>query len=383
MGERVAELRRAGVEIFNLAVGEPDLDTPQHIREAAKQAIDAGLTRYTPTRGLGELCAGTATWLATEHQIEVLPEQVIVGAGAKHSLYTLLQVLLEEGDEVVVLRPAWPSYADLISLAGGRTVYVSSRAEDGFIPDPGAVRRAFTARTKAVIVSSPGNPTGAVYPQALLEELALLCVEKGAFVITDDIYRAFHYQGRCPSAAHAARSAGAKLAIVDGISKSYCMTGWRIGFTVASREIVSAMATLQSHMLSCVSSVSQAAALAAISGPQDCLDALRTEFGARRRLVVERLRQLPRVRLAVDPPGAFYAFPDLSGWMGARTPAGAVIGDDVALTEYLLESAHVAVNPGSPFGAPSFLRLSYGASRERLNASMTALEGALRTLTAP
>jgi aspartate aminotransferase len=381
---KLRALRRDGVEVLNLASGEPDWPTPPHIVAAAKEALDRGATRYTELYGMHSLRVALVDWLKRVHGLDFAVDQVMVSAGAKQVLYNLFQALLEDGDEVIVPAPCWTSYPDLVRAAGGAPVLVRTEADSGFLPEVEATARAVTPRTRALVLCTPANPTGAVYPEALVRELVTLCARHRLLVVTDDIYRTLIYgDARAVSVAQLAHQAGAPFVIVDGVSKMYRMTGFRIGFGAAHPRLIAAMGVLQSQTISCSTTVSQHAALAAITGPQECVEELRLEFDRRRRLMIERVRALPHVRLKAEPLGAFYVFPDVRGLCGARTPEGATLDDDVAIAQYLLEKTHVAVVPGSGFESPGFLRLSYATPPEQVQAGVDRMRELFATLTPP
>jgi aspartate aminotransferase len=379
-GLQVAALRRQGVDVITLALGEPDLDTPTHIRDAAKRAIDGGETRYTELFGTYPLRQALAGWLKAAHGVEIGVDQVMVSSGAKQVLFNLFLALLDEGDEVVMCSPLWTSYPDVVIAAGGLPLVVPTKSERGFMPSAEEVARAVTKRTRAVLINSPCNPTGTIYPESLVKALCALCAQNNLVVITDDIYRELYTDRPPPSVLRLAVEAGAPYVVVDGVSKTYCMTGWRIGFCATQPQLIKAMGVFQSQSTSCASSVSQAAALAALTGPQGCVAALREEFTARRRLMVDGVRTLPRMSLPVEPEGAFYIMADARGLLGAKTPDGQVLADDVQLASYLLDTAHVAVNAGAGFDAPGFLRLAYTRERATITEALERMGRALAAL---
>jgi aspartate aminotransferase len=376
---KIKQLERDGVDVINFGVGEPDLDTPAHICEAAKRALDGGATRYTDLAGIWPLREAVAKMIRREHGLTVPPEQIIVSSGAKQVLYNLFQALLDDGDEVIVPAPYWTSYRELVTGAGGKLVVVPSTEASGFVPDVERVAAAIGPHTRALLLPTPTNPSGAVFPEPLVRELAALCARAGVIAISDDIYRALSFDGPVPSVAGLAAQAGAQWVIVDGVSKIYRMTGWRIGFGAASARLVKAMAVVQSRSTSCATAVSQAAALAALEGPQECVAEMRAEFSRRRDLVVERIRALDGFTLPKAPGGAFYAFPGVSAWHGARCDDGQRLDDDVALTRFLLEREHVAVNAGSWFGTPGYLRISYATSLAQIEEGFRRIARALAT----
>lgn len=380
MTARAAELRARGVDVIGLSAGEPDFDTPAHIKDAAKQALDAGATRYTAVEGTPRLRAAVAAWLGRAHGLDVSPAEIIVTAGAKQAIHHAFHALLEPGDEVVLPAPCWVSYAEIAKLAGAIPVPVLARAADGFAIDPVAVAAAITPRTRMLVLCSPSNPTGAIIEEPTLRALADLAERHDLWLLMDDIYR-----GLCYGGARAVEPVGfgpeirRRTLVVDGVSKSYAMTGWRIGFCMARPEVVAAMATLQGQSTTNPAAVSQAAAVAALAGPEDALERMRRAFDERRQRMLAGLRAMAGVT-CVEPRGAFYAFPDVSAFVGRRTPAGALIADDTALCEYLLEAAHVAVVPGGAFFAPGFVRLSYATSLENIERALPRLAEALLAL---
>jgi aspartate aminotransferase len=370
--QRARSLRAQGADVVSLATGEPDFDTPAHVKEACKAALDRGDTKYTAVAGTAPLRAAAARWLSDAHRIEIAPDEVIVSCGAKHSLSNLFMALLDEGDEVVVPTPSWVSYPDMIALAGATPVFCATAAADGYQVRPDDLARAISPRTRAIVLNSPSNPTGAVLRRDTLEAIAEICVAHDVWMISDDIYRSLRYDGPCPHVATMGPGARARTLFVDGVSKAYAMTGFRIGFLAGPRDLVGAVEVIQSQSTSNPSSIAQAAALAAVSGPQACVEEMRLEFDRRRRHVLEVLDAIPGVR-CFRPGGAFYAFPDVS----AVLPPGM---DDVAAATHLLEAHRVAVVPGSAFGAPGHLRLSYAAAPERLEEGLRRLRAGLGSL---
>ncbi len=347
-------LKAAGEDVVSFAAGEPDFNTPEPIIEAAVDALHHGFTKYTPTSGTKELKEAIAGKLERENGVKVSPDGVVVGCGAKQSLYETFQVLLDPGDEVVIIAPFWMTHAEQVRLAGGVPRIVQARAEDGFVPHYEALKEAVGPRTKAILVNSPSNPTGAVLPRETLKEIAALALRHGLWIVTDEIYERLVYGGTIHTSIASLSSDVAERTItIGGCSKSYAMTGWRIGFAAAPLPVAKAMSNLQDQITSNPTSFAQKGATVAFNLPTEAVEAMRAEFEARRDLIVGLLKGIPNVRIP-EPRGAFYAFPDFSHFMG---------GDDMALASYLLEEAKVAVIPGSVFEGAGHIRLTYACSR--------------------
>jgi aspartate aminotransferase len=378
---KAAKLKAEGIDVVSFGAGEPDFDTPVNIKDAAKKALDAGATKYTLVEGTVPLRKAVAKWIGAAHGLSIDPSEVIVSSGAKQSIYNAVFALIDEGDEVIIPTPAWVSYNDIVKLAGGRPVNVPTKASENFQVRAEDVAAAITPRTKMILVCSPSNPTGAIYDESTLRALAKLAVDKDLWLMTDDIYRTLVYgDGKFFQPATISPEVRAKTLIIDGVSKAFAMTGWRVGFTVAPKPVVEAMATLQGQSTTHAAAVSQAAALAAIEGPTDELEKMRVEFDKRRKTMVARLREIPGVT-CVEPKGAFYAFPDLSAFIGRKTPEGKKIENDVQLCEWLIEAARVAVVMGSAFHAPGFVRLSYATSMKNVEEGVRRMAEALPKLT--
>jgi aspartate aminotransferase len=378
---RAARLRAEGVDVIGFGAGEPDFDTPAHIKDAAKRALDAGMTKYTEVGGTLQLRKAIAKEMERSHGLHFGADQVLVSCGAKHSLYNVFHAILDEGDEVIVPAPYWVSYPDIVKLAGGRPVIVETSADDNFCVRPDDLRRALSPRTRAFILNSPSNPTGGAYDLERLNAIReVLEQHEELLVVADDIYRRLVYGDfEFHQIATLSRPMAERTVVVDGFSKTYSMTGWRLGYTCGPRALISAMATLQGQSTSNPTSIAQAAGVAALEGSQDCVEQMRVEFDRRRRRIVELLRAIPGVT-CFDPQGAFYAFPNVGAYVG-RTPRGGVpIEDDVALCDYLLDVGRVAVVPGSGFGAPGFVRLSYATSMENITRGLERMGEALAAL---
>jgi aspartate aminotransferase len=378
---KAAKLKAAGVDVVSFGAGEPDFDTPSFIKEAAKRALDAGATKYTLVEGTVPLRKAVAKWIGDAHGLTIDPSETIVSSGAKQSIFNVVHALIDEGDEVIIPTPAWVSYNDIVKMAGGKPVNVSTKAEENFQVRVEDVAKAITPRTKMILVCSPSNPTGAIYDESTLRGLAKLAVDKKVWLMTDDIYRTLIYgDGKFFQPATISPEVRAHTIIIDGVSKAFAMTGWRVGFTVAPKHVVEAMATIQGQSTTHAASVAQAAALAAIEGPTDELEKMRQEFDKRRKVMVARLREIPGVK-CVEPKGAFYAFPDLSAFIGKKTPEGKTIENDVQLCEWLIDAAKVAVVMGSAFGAPGFVRLSYATSMKNVEEGVRRMAEWLPKLT--
>ncbi len=352
-------LRAAGEPVIGFGAGEPDFPTPDHVVEAAQRAASDPVNhRYSAAAGLPALREAIAADTTRSSGTEVTPEQVVVANGGKHALYNIFMALLDPGDEVLLPAPYWVSYPEQVRLAGAEPVVLPTTTEDGFQVDVDQLEAARTDRTKALIFVSPSNPTGAVYPSEATAAIGAWAAEHGIWVVTDEIYQHLVYGGASFSSLPAvAPDAAPRTIITSGVAKTYAMTGWRVGWAVAPRELAAGMAKLQSQVTSNVCNVAQAAAVAALTGPQDAVEDMRRAFDRRRRLAVERLAAIDGVEVA-EPEGAFYVFPSFEGVLG-RELGGRRIDDTLELAEVLLEQAKVAVVPGEAFGAPGYARLSY------------------------
>jgi aspartate aminotransferase len=371
--DKAASLSARGVKVLPFGVGEPDFAPPEHVLEAAKRALDAGATRYTSVRGLPALREAICRDSADRRGgVAHGPDEVVVSVGAKHSLFNLSFALLGPGDEAIVPTPCWVSYPDQCRLAGAVPVLLETTPERGFKLAPEQLRAALTPRTRALILCTPSNPTGAAYTAGELAALAEVCRGHACWIIVDEIYASLVYDGfQQRSLLEVAPDLRERIVIVDGVSKRFAMTGFRIGWMLGSRALASACDTLQGQMTTSPASVAQHAALAALSGPQAPVEAMRKAFEARRNLVVDGLNAIAGVSCR-PPEGAFYAFFDVRAHLG-RTLRGRLLSDDAALAELLLEEAHCAFVPGSAFFAPGFLRMSYAASESELREGLARL----------
>jgi aspartate aminotransferase len=381
MAARAGAMRAAGLDVIDLSVGEPDFPTPAHICQAAEEAIRAGFTKYTPAAGIPALRQAVADDYARRSGLAVSPAEVVVSNGAKHALHNVFTALLDEHDEVVVPAPYWVSYAELVKLCGARPVLVETRIEDDFKLRPEALRAALTPRTRMLLVCSPSNPTGVVYTPEELGALADVAIEADLAVVADEIYDQLVFDGRqSPSFPTLRPGLGDRTIVVAGVSKTYSMTGWRIGWTIAPEPLSKALGSLQSQETSNPSSISQHAALAALTGPQACVAAMRDAFQKRRDLVAARLRPLPGVRLP-DIGGAFYAFFDIKAPLEEARAAG--LGTSLAWCEALLERQQVALVAGSAFGAEGHVRMSFAAGEETLERGLDRIAAFLADPTQP
>lgn len=372
-------LRAAGADILNFSVGEPDLSTPAHVCEAGKRAIEEGRTRYTPAAGILELRQAVCTKLKEEQGWDYQPDDVQISCGGKHGLYNIFQAILNPGDEVLIFAPYWVSYPPMVQLAGGTPVIVPLRQERRFDIDPDVVARYITDKTKAIVLNSPSNPTGAVYSLAALAEVARMALAGGWLVITDDMYEELFYgEGRVPHILHADPRLQGQTVLSNGVSKSFAMTGWRIGYSAGPREVIRAMNKIQSQSTSNPAAPSQYAALAALTGPQDFPRKMREAFLPRRAYFVDALEAIAGVS-CVAPMGAFYVFPNFSAYYG-KTFNGRVIDGSVALADYFLSEAQVASVPGAAFGADDFIRFSFATSLDTIKQGMARIKQALAAL---
>jgi aspartate aminotransferase len=370
---RARQMKADGLAVHDFSLGEPDFPTPEHICAAAVKAMREGHTRYTPAAGIPELRKAVGRCYEKTYGIKYAPEQVVISNGAKHSLHTALAATVGPGDEVIIPTPYWVSYSDLVQMTGASYKLVSTRLEDGFKMTPAQLRAAITPRSRLVMLNSPSNPTGTVYARQELETLADVVLETNLGVISDEIYEKLVFGNAKATCFATLRPGLAERTItISGASKTYAMTGWRMGWACGPAAIIKTMGDVQSQQTGCPCSVSQYAALAALEGDQQCVETMRKEFAARRDLVCKRLQAMPGIRCPV-PEGAFYAFFDVSAYFG-RTLGGRQIGDSASFCTAALETAHVNVVPGSAFGAEGYVRLSYAASREQLNAGLDKLE---------
>jgi aspartate aminotransferase len=378
---RANQMRADGQDVVVFGAGEPDFDTPDHIKQAAIDALAKGYTKYTPSAGIPALKQAICRKLERDNDLEYGPSNVIVSCGGKHSLYNVFQALVNPGDEVVIPSPYWVSYPEQVKLADGTPIIVKTTDADGFAPTVDQLREAITPRTKIIVLNSPSNPTGAMWPRRTIEALADLAVEHDFFVISDEIYEKIVYDGQ---QALSIASLGAEIKqrtiTTNSFSKTYSMTGWRVGYAAAESEIVAAMGRIQDSVTSNPTSIAQYAAVAALNGPQGFLDDWVVEFDRRRRVIVDWLNAIPGITCTL-PTGAFYVFPNISGVFGKRSKFGGrpiESGDD--FTDYLLSTVQVSVVPGSGFGAPEYIRLSYATSMANIERGVARIAKAVADL---
>ncbi|WP_408955023.1 pyridoxal phosphate-dependent aminotransferase [Natroniella sp. ANB-PHB2] len=357
-------LKEEGRDIIGLGAGEPDFETPQHVKKAGIDAIKEGFTTYTSTTGIKELQEAVCTRFKEDKGLEYDPEQVIISNGAKQSLFNVLQAIINPGDEVILPVPYWVSYPEQIKFAQGRPVKVKTVEEKGFKLTAKQLKEAITPQTRALIINSPNNPTGAVYTEQELLELAEIIVEEDILVIADEIYQKISYQQEAISIAALGPKIKERTIVIDGVSKAYAMTGWRIGYAVGPQDIIAAMGRLQSHSTSNANSIAQRASLAALLGSQEPTVTMKDAFNQRREIIVNGLNQISGMQV-LNPAGAFYVFVNIEGLVG-KVIADQEVTDDQKLAELLLQKAGVATIPGSAFGQEGHLRLSYAVSEEQI-----------------
>lgn len=376
-----ADMRRRGIDVVGLSQGEPDFPTPDHINAAAKVAIDKGLTKYTDVDGTPELKAAIVRKFQRDNALSYEPAEISVGTGGKQIIFNALLATLNPGDEVIIPAPYWVSYPDMVRLAGGTPVEVLCPESQGFKITPEQLRDAITPRTKWVVINSPSNPTGSGYSWQELKDLAAVLVDfPNVHVLTDDMYEHLRYDGwEFSTIAATEPRLRDRTLTVNGVSKAYAMTGWRIGFAGGPRHLISAMSTIQSQSTSNPCSIAQAAALAALDGPMDFLESRNETFRQRRDLCLDAFNATDGLQCR-RPEGAFYLFPSCEGLIGRKTPDGITLEDDLAVGRFLLEQARVAVVPGSAFGYPGYFRISFATSTDRLTEACKRIREACHQL---
>ena len=370
---KAKQMKADGIDIIGFGAGEPDFDTPEHIKEAAKKALDEGFTKYTPASGTAELKEAICNKFKNDNNLDYSPAEIIVSCGAKHSIYNVIMTLCSEGDEVVLPSPYWVSYPEVIKATGAKPVILQTTQENNFKLSQAQLEEVITPKTKLLILNSPSNPTGMLYTKEELEVLSKILVKKGVFCISDEIYEEIIYDGEKHISIASLGEAIKDLTIViNGVSKAYSMTGWRIGYAAGRKDIIKAMSNLQSHSTSNPTSIAQKAALAALTGSQEPIQIMLAEFKKRRDYMIERLNSIKRIS-CLKTQGAFYVFPDISELFG-KSFNGKIITDSMSFTELLLNEAKIAVVPGVAFGSDKNLRLSYAISMDNIKKGLDRMD---------
>jgi aspartate aminotransferase len=379
LAARARELKQQGIDVLDFSGGEPDFDTPEPVKNAAVKAIEEGFTKYTAVGGIPELKEAIREKFLRDQKIDYHPREIVVSNGAKHSLYQLFQVLVNPGDQVLLPTPAWVSYPDQILLNQGEPVFVPCREEDGFRLDPDSLEQVLTPRSKILVLNSPNNPTGAIIDQKKLERIAEIVLRHNLLVISDEIYEKINYtKDPVPSIASIDPAIRARTIIVNGVSKTYAMTGWRIGYAAGPREIMEALDTVQSQTASNPNSIAQKAASFAIRSGEQYFSSMLEEYRKRRDWVVSSFLQVPGIT-CLYPDGAFYVFPNISALLG-KSYKDVPIQTAYELAEFFLDVARVAMVPGTPFGSPLHMRMSYAASLSSLQAGIKRISDAVSLL---
>jgi aspartate aminotransferase len=373
MEARATEMKAAGVDIISLAAGEPDFDTPERIKQAARRALAEGHTHYTPVSGMAELKQAICRKLKRENHLDYEIAEVLVSAGGKQAEANVIGALFDEGDEVIIPTPAWVSFAAMVSLSGAEARLVRCPEENGFVLEPAMLRKALTGHTRGIVLNSPSNPTGAVYSASQLSELSKILLDADIWVMSDDVYEHIVYDGAVPHIFEIEPRLKQKGIVFNSLSKAYAMTGWRLGFAAGPREAIAGATRLQSQNSGNPNSITQHAAIEALDGAQNELKTMMAEFRERRELIVGRVRKLRGFRLPHVPQGAFYVFPSISELFGASF-GGQKIVDGNSFAELALSEARVAMVGGNDFGAPEHVRISYATSRENINTAFDRLE---------
>ena len=379
IGAKARQMQADGIDVIGFAQGEPDFDTPAHIKEAAIQATRDGFTKYTATGGINELKDAVVTKLKRDNGLTYTRNQILISCGGKHSLYNVFQALLDPGDEVVVPAPYWVSFPEQVKLCDAKPVIVHTKEAEGFRLNRAVLESAVTPRTKIVVLNSPSNPTGAALSRSEIEGIAQLAVERGFTIVSDETYEALVYDGyQHVSIATLSEAVYARSVLVNSLSKAYAMTGWRLGYAAGPADVIKAMDGLQGQMTSNPTSFAQRGAVAALTGSQEPTRAMREEFATRRRYIVDRLNAMPHLRCH-SPEGAFYVFPNVSALYGRRH-GGRAITNSTEFTAFLLDAARIAVVPGVEFGSDQHVRISYATSMANIQKGMDRMAEALAAL---
>lgn len=376
---KAKQMKQDGLDVVGFGAGEPDFDTPIHVKEAAVEAINEGFTKYTPVAGYPELKEAIRKKLFYENDLEYQDSEIVVSNGAKHSISNTFAALLNEGEEVIIPSPYWVSYPQLVKLHGGTPVIVEPKKGNNYKVTAEELQEALSSRTKAVIINTPCNPTGQVYSREELEEIASFAVENNVYVVADEVYEKIIYDGEKQiSIASLGEDIKDKTILINGASKAYSMTGWRIGYTASNKETAAAMTNIQSHSASNPNSIAQKAVKAALEGSQDCVEQMRQTFEQRRNYMVERIEQMPLLS-CLYPQGAFYLFINIEESF-TKKYRRKTVGNGLKFAELLLEHYHVAVVPGEGFGAPEFMRLSFAVSMENIKRGLNRLQAFIEEL---
>ncbi|MBM4255453.1 MAG: pyridoxal phosphate-dependent aminotransferase [Deltaproteobacteria bacterium] len=376
---QVAALRRQGIEVIDFGAGEPDFDTPEHIKEAAITALKQGKTKYTPVGGTAELKEAIITKLQRDNGLTYSMQEVTTNCGGKHTLFNAFHALFGEGDEVLIPAPYWVSYSDMVILTGGTPKLLMTDEKTGFKITAAQLQAAITPQSKALLINSPSNPTGGAYTESELQAIADVVEKSNLFVISDDVYEKFLYDSpKCPHILGLKPHLRDRVLITNSVSKTYAMTGWRLGYAAGPKELISAIETLQSQSTSNPTSIAQAAAVAALTGTQEPVGIMAKEFAKRRNYVVERLRAIPGITCTL-PEGAFYVFPRVSSYFGAKWQ-DKTVSSAMDLSLYLLQEGKVALVAGEGFGSAEHVRISYATSMKNLEQGLNQMEGALKRL---
>ena len=376
---KAKQMKKSGIDVVGFGAGEPDFDTPDHIKAVAIEDIQKGVTKYTDTSGTLELREAVCKKFKRDNGLDYTPKQIIISPGAKFSLYIAILALCDDGDEVIIPSPYWLTYPEQVKAAGGKSVFIETSVNTEFKITPEQLKKAVTPRTRLFILNSPSNPTGAVYTREELKALADVILNTDMIVISDEIYESLVYDdAKFVSFPSLRPELKDRTVIVNGVSKTYSMTGWRIGYSAGPLEIIDAMSRLQSHSTSNPTSFVQRACAAAMLGDQTCVEEMRQEFDKRRRYMVERLNSFPRVKCAV-PKGAFYAFPDVSACYG-KTLGSRIVHSSMDMADVLLEEFKLGVIPGLPFGDDRCIRLSYAMSMQDIEKGLDRIEKALQSV---
>jgi aspartate aminotransferase len=377
MNAKAKQMKSQGIDVISFAAGEPDFPTPQNVKDAGKRAIDENKTYYTPDSGIPELKKAVAAKLLKENNLEYLPEEVVINSGAKHSVFNALSVLVDEGDEVLIPTPYWVSYSEMVTILGGRPVFIPTEEKTGFKVSPPDLEKAMSGRAKVLILNSPNNPTGAVYGKEELYACAEMLEDRDIFVISDEVYEKIVYDGNAHvSIATYSEKLKKKTVVVNGVSKAFSMTGWRIGYCAGPKPVIDAVGKLQGHTCGNPASISQYASLAALQQDAGFMAGWVREFKKRRDAIVRELNSIDGVS-CTSPEGAFYVFPNVSRLFG-KTFHGTTVKDSMEMADYLLEQGRIAVVPGTAFGADDYIRISFATSMENIAEGLKRLKESLR-----